>query len=220
MINSEVQELFHKKIRNLQEEFDNKILKLKKEFYNSQIKSDENKSIPKIVPVNNESKFVKKSTFKNISKTFNNLQFVIENTDLYNNMKAEFNKDEDFVSYNHIMSYYYVYPMKRDHLFQKIVFDHFNRLPEFFNNNDLLNLNYKPILDGIGVKVIEGRPNRKEYKYKPISFGDLEKKLQYYYSTNNRKWFTRYWNLITGEYIDKFDYLNLKYKPMLEVFKL
>jgi hypothetical protein len=215
MINIDAETTFLKKIRDLQEEFDKKILELKKEFYKPQEKIVNNKLSHVNLSVEKRIENVKIETLKKDVKSDAKIIFKIVDKEIYNNMKLEFNKNEDFMSYNHIVGYYLVEVQYRDYWFKKIVFDHFNKLQDFFDCNDLSFLNYKSILEGAGIKIIKSKPDRKEYKYKPISIEDLEDKLSYYHQTNNKKWFRRYWNHLSKVNPERTVLLKPKFEPLL-----
>jgi hypothetical protein len=221
MINIETEKMFLKKLRNLQEEFDNRILDLKKEFYNSQkVETEVNTVSLTNLIVEKSSTNLKIDTLKKNKKSNDELLFKIVDDELYKEQKMMFNREEDFMSYNHIIGYYTVERDFRDYWFRKIIFDHFNRLKEFFDNNDLSFLDYKSILGGVGIKIIKTKSKRKEYAYKSFSFEELESKLQYYYSTNNKKWFRRFWNQISEYNPDKVILLKIKYKPILSALNI
>jgi hypothetical protein len=220
MVNFETEKIFLKRIRDLQEDFDNRILDLKREFYTKISKEEISKNTSKINPIiKSTEKHVKIDTIENNKETNDDI-FEILDEELYKNMKLEFNQDEDFMSYNHIIGYYSIEVQNREYWFKKIVFDHFNRLKEFFENNDLSFLDYQTIFDNIGIKFIKSKSERKNYIYKTMSFEELESKLHYYYSTNNKKWFRRYWKKIIEENPDKVNELKIEYNPMLTTFNI
>lgn len=222
MINFEIERIFLKRVRDLQEDFDNRILELKKEFYANAYKEEVPKSVSEINSneKNSNKKKVKIETLKKHKKSNDDISFEIIDENLYKNMKLEFNKDEDFMSYNHIIGYYSIEVQHRDYWFKKVIFDHFNRLIEFFNNSDLSFLDYQSIFNSVGIKIIKEKSQKNERVYRPMSFEELENKLKYYYDTNNKKWFKRCWNKIIEDNPDKEKMLKVKYTPILTLFNI